>query len=87
LAIKVSESSTFVGNAIDVRGSIAHHAATEIADIPSSDVIPPEDEKIGFLCRHALSFLFFTLVWADHSGDRDASIASAVIVVSLDWPL
>ena len=39
----------FFGNAIDVRGSIAHHAAAEMTDVPDADVVAPEDEDVGFI--------------------------------------
>src|SRR3974390_990461 len=56
LAVVVGEGDAFIGNAVEIRGSITHHAATEITDIPSSDVVSPQDQDIGFLCGHT-SFL------------------------------
>src|SRR3954447_2316701 len=52
LAVIVSESNPFIGNAVYIRGSIAHHAATEIADIPCADVITPENQDIRLFCSH-----------------------------------
>ena len=48
LAVVVGEGDTFVGDAVDVRRSIAHLAAAEVADIPDADVIAPEDQDIWF---------------------------------------
>ena len=30
---------------------VAHHAAVVVADVPSADVIAPDDEDVGFLVR------------------------------------
>src|SRR5436190_20355989 len=54
LAVIVSESAPFIRNTVDIRGSIAHHAATEIADIPCADVITPENQDIRLFCSHDL---------------------------------
>src|SRR5262249_14820816 len=56
LRIVVGERHAFFRNAVDVRGPIAHHAATEVADVPDPDVVAPEDEDIGFvrLCHDFL---------------------------------
>src|SRR4051812_25774358 len=42
LAVEVGESDAFVGDTIDVRGLVAHHASAEVTDIPGTDVIAPE---------------------------------------------
>src|SRR5436189_5382988 len=52
LAVVVGKGDAFVGDAINVGGSIAHHAAAEMTDIPSADVIAPENQDIGLLCSH-----------------------------------
>jgi hypothetical protein len=59
LAIVVGASDAFVGDAIDVRGSVAHHAATEIADIPRTDVVTPENQDVRFLWWH----IVFSPIW------------------------
>src|SRR5262245_31797852 len=43
LGVVVSEGHPFLRHAVDVRGLVAHHAATEVADVPYADVVPPED--------------------------------------------
>src|SRR5437879_2815138 len=41
LAVIIGTSDALFGDAINVRGAIAHHAAAEITDIPRADVIAP----------------------------------------------
>src|SRR5215468_8681837 len=43
LGVVVGEGHPFLCHPVDVRGLVAHHAATEVADVPYADVVPPED--------------------------------------------
>src|SRR5262245_25507598 len=43
LGVVVGEGHTFLRHAVDVGGLVAHHAATEVADVPYADVVAPED--------------------------------------------
>ena len=52
LRIVVGECHAFLCNAIDIRRLIAHHAATEMADIPHADVVTPQNQDVRFLCCH-----------------------------------
>ena len=56
LAVVVGERDAFFGDAVDIRGGVAHHASAEVTDVPSADVIAPEDQDIRLL-SHGL-FLF-----------------------------
>ena len=49
LTVVVSKRQAFFGDAVDVRGAISHHPAVVVTDIPSTDVITPDHEDIGFL--------------------------------------
>ena len=49
LRVVVGEGHPLFRDPVDVRGLIAHHAATEMADVPDADVVAPEDEDIGFV--------------------------------------
>src|SRR5262249_203839 len=51
LGIVVGEGHPFLRHPVDVRGLVAHHAATEVADVPYADVVAPEDQDIWFLLR------------------------------------
>ena len=57
LAVEVGECNTFVGDAIDIRRSVAHHASAEVTDIPRTDVVTPQDQNVGLLFGHSCSFL------------------------------
>ena len=46
LAIVIRKNGTFVGNAVDVRRVVAHHAAIVGGDIPVADVIGHDDQDI-----------------------------------------
>jgi hypothetical protein len=47
LAVPVGEQGAFLGDAVDVRGAVAHHALVVGADVPVADVIAPDDEDVG----------------------------------------
>src|SRR5260370_20046239 len=51
LAVPVREQRAFFGDAVNVRRLVAHHALVVGADVPVTDVIPPEDQDVGFLVR------------------------------------
>src|SRR5262249_25971658 len=46
LAVVVGKRYAFAGKPIDVGRHVAHHAAVVVADIPSADVVAPDDEDI-----------------------------------------
>ncbi len=47
LAVIVRESHALFGDAVDIRGGVAHHASAEVANVPSADVIAPEDQDVS----------------------------------------
>ena len=49
LRVVVGEGDAFLGDAIDVRRLVAHHATAVVADVPGADVVAPDDEDVGFL--------------------------------------
>ncbi len=49
LAVPVGKQRPFLGDAIDVRRLVAHHALVVGADVPVADVIAPDDDDVGFL--------------------------------------
>ena len=56
LAIPVGEQRAFLGDAVDVRRLVAHHAHVVGADVELADVIAPDDEDVGLLvCRKCRS--------------------------------
>src|SRR4029077_8150987 len=58
LAVVVGKGDTFGGDAVDVWRPVAHHATAEVADVPCTDVIAPEDQDIRLLCSHDLFLPF-----------------------------
>ena len=52
LAVPVGEHRALLGDAIDVRGLVAHHAVVIGADVEPADVVAPEDQEIRFLLSH-----------------------------------
>ena len=48
LGVVVCKGEAFFGDAVDVGGFVAHHAAVVVADVPCADVIAPDDEEVGF---------------------------------------
>ena len=65
LAVPVGEQRAFLGDAVDVRRLVAHHALVVGADVPVADVVAPEDEDVGFLVRR--------LTWDDEAQQRRRS--------------
>src|SRR5262249_61878875 len=51
LTVVVREDRAFRGDAVDVGGAVAHHAAVVGADIPVTDVVSHDDEDVGFWLR------------------------------------
>ena len=49
LAIPVGEQRTFLGDAVDVRRFVTHHAHVVGADVELADVIAPDDEYVRLL--------------------------------------
>ena len=58
LAVPVGEQRAFLRDAIDVRRLVAHHAVVVGADVPVADVVSPQDQNIGLLCRHCQSLRY-----------------------------
>ena len=73
LPVVVGEGDAFLGDAVDVRGPITHHAPAEVTDVPDADVIAPENQNVRFLCCH-LVFLPFNV---DSFGLRLPALAGA----------
>ena len=49
LAIPVGEVRTFLGDAVNVRRLVAHHAVIVHADVEPADVVAPDHEDVGLL--------------------------------------
>jgi hypothetical protein len=49
LAVPVGEQRATLGDAVDVRGAVAHHALVVGADIEAADVVTPDDEDVRLL--------------------------------------
>src|SRR5262249_1109020 len=49
LGVAVGEERPLPGDAVDVRGAVAHRAAVVGADVPVADVVAPEDEDVRLL--------------------------------------
>jgi hypothetical protein len=66
LAVVVGEGAAFLGNAIDIRGLIAHHAAAKVTEIPRANVIAPKDQNIRLFFSHNFfpSLIYFCVVVA-----------------------
>ena len=47
LAVPVGKHRAFLGDAVDVRRLVAHHAVIVGADVPPADVVAPDDEDVG----------------------------------------
>jgi hypothetical protein len=54
LAVVIGERDPFVGDAVDVRRAVAHHAFAEVADVPHADVVTPEDQDVWLLYSHGV---------------------------------
>ena len=50
IAVVVGQDHAFVGDPINVRCAVAHHATGIDGDIADADVISPNDEDIGLVC-------------------------------------
>ena len=46
LRVMVGEDRAFLGDAVDVRRAVAHHAAVVGADVPQPDVVAEDDEDV-----------------------------------------
>ena len=53
LGVAVGKDHSFIGDAVDVRGPVPHHALGVGADVGLSDVIPPDDENVRLLGWHS----------------------------------
>ena len=51
LTIEVREQRAFLGEAVDVRRLVAHHAHVVGAEVELADVVSPDNEDVGFLVR------------------------------------
>ena len=49
LGIIVRERHPFAGDAVDVGCLVSHHAAVVVTDVPSADVVAPDDEDVRLL--------------------------------------
>ena len=52
LAVPVGEHRAFVGDAVDVRRLVAHHAHVVGADVELADVVTPDNQDVGFVLCH-----------------------------------
>src|SRR5215470_845695 len=53
LGVGIGEERTLAGDAIDVRGAVAHHAEAVGADVVNADVVTPNHEDVGLLVRRS----------------------------------
>ena len=51
LSVVIRESNAFVGDPVDVRSLVSHHAQIAVADVPGADVVSPDDEDVGLFGR------------------------------------
>ena len=51
LAVPIGEQHTFLRDTVDVRGLVTHHALVVGADVEDANVIAPDDEDVGLVCR------------------------------------
>src|SRR4030095_7799576 len=49
LPVPVGEQGAFLGNAVDVRGLVTHHALVGGTDVPVADVVTPQHENVRLL--------------------------------------
>ena len=47
LRIVIGKAHTLLGNAVDVRVLVTHHAAGVVANVPRTDVVAPDHENVG----------------------------------------
>lgn len=62
LSVVVGEHHPFVSDTVDIRRTVAHHAATKVADVPNADVISPQNKDVWFLVCHSLDLPFPVLI-------------------------
>ena len=48
-AVPVGEEGSFLGEAVDVRRFVSHHAHVVGADVELADIVAPDDEDVRFL--------------------------------------
>src|SRR5215467_1761933 len=53
LRVGIGEERTLAGDAIDVRGAVAHHAEAVGADVVDADVVTPNHENVGLPVRRS----------------------------------
>src|ERR1700728_576029 len=46
LRVVVGEEGAFVGDPVNVGGSVSHHAVTKLTDVPDADIVAPKNEDI-----------------------------------------
>src|SRR5262245_9366359 len=51
LGVGVGEQRPLLGDAVDVRGAVTHHAEVVGAQVVDPDVVAPDDEDVGLLRR------------------------------------
>jgi len=50
LAIRVGEAHALIGNAVNVRGAIAHHAIAVAAKVCDPDIVTPDNQDVWLAC-------------------------------------
>ena len=48
-AVVVGEAYAFLGDTVNVRRLVAHHAAVIVADVPGTNIVAPDDEDVWLL--------------------------------------
>ena len=51
VAVVVGKAHALFGNAVDIRRAIAHDPVAVGADIGNADIVAPDDQNIGLICR------------------------------------
>ena len=49
LRVVVGEAHAFLGDAVNVRRLVAHHAAVIVANVPGTNIVTPDDEDVRLL--------------------------------------
>src|SRR5262245_23841672 len=57
LAVPIGEVRTLLGDAVDVRGAIPHHAVVVHADVEPADVVAHDDQNVGLVALSHLRLL------------------------------
>ena len=65
LAVVVGEDRAFVGDAVNIRRAVPHHAAVIGANVPVADIIAHDDEDVRLLLCLGLQGS-----WVEHSRNR-----------------